>query len=467
MSSPSYDTQGRSEQQDWSDQEWEEMVKLRLPANLEEKALELKAWSRQRGVRSIADLLRALLVYASSGYSFQDLGIWATLKGVANISATAWRKRLDKSASWIDWLVCDMLKGEPVESAGLSPKQEGGRIMLVDATRLKTVGGTGDDLRLHWAYDFRGGRTEQVEITDHHDAERLSHFHLQKGDIAVLDAGYPVPTTVEEAKKQGIDVVLRATVSHMRLETEKGKVIQLKEQLKDQPYGETRRLQAMVKMKDGTRHEVALVAHRLPKEISLLAQERKRKQLQAKRGKHFNQNLVWWAGWVLLITTLDETQWSSRDVLRLYRARWQIELLFKRLKQLLDVHRIEIQDWARARIVAQLYLIVWLMQEGVQNWLGQQFEVLSQPPTQACGYELEEERSDGATLSSWRITHLSLQQVQLMLRGSWPTKRITACLDQLRRYLFTRPRQKRPHQQSSFLDWLSCKLGALARTAIP
>jgi hypothetical protein len=467
MSSLSYDTQEKLKQQDWSDQEWEELVKERLPANLEEKAMELKAWSRQRGVRSIADLLRAWLVYAALGYSFQMLGIWATLKGVANISETAWRKRLGKSASWIDWLVRAMLKGRESGQAWLGPGQKQRRIMLIDATRLKTVGGTGDDLRLHWAYDFGGGRTEQVEITDHHDAESLSHFQLQKGDIAVLDAGYPVPTTVQEAENQGIDVVLRATAGHVRLETEEGEVIHLKGLVRDQPYGETRRLKALVKGKDGTRRVVSLVAHRLPKEISNAAQERKRKQLQAKRGRHFNQDLVWWAGWVLLITTLDEKEWSNAEVLRLYRARWQIELIFKRLKQILDLHRIEIQDWARAQIVAQLYLIVWLVQEGVQNWLRQQFQSLSQPGAEACGYELEEEGTGRVTLSSWRITHLSLEQVQIMLRGTWPTRRILACLDQLRRYLFTRPRQKRPHQQTCFQIWLSGKLGTLAGTVTP
>jgi Transposase DDE domain len=283
----------------------------------------------------------------------------------------------------------------------------------------------------------------------------------------VLDAGYPVPTTVQEAENQGIDVVLRATAGHVRLETEEGEVIHLKGLVRDQPYGETRRSKALVKGKDGTRRVVSLVAHRLPKEISNAAQERKRKQLQAKRGRHFNQDLVWWAGWVLLITTLDEKEWSNAEVLRLYRARWQIELIFKRLKQILDLHRIEIQDWARAQIVAQLYLIVWLVQEGVQNWLRQQFQSLSQPGAEACGYELEEEGTGRVTLSSWRITHLSLEQVQIMLRGTWPTRRILACLDQLRRYLFTRPRQKRPHQQTCFQIWLSGKLGTLAGTVTP
>jgi IS4 transposase len=467
MSSRSYDTQGKHEQQDWADQEWEELVKQRLPANLEEKAIELKAWSRQRGVRSIADLLRALLVYASLGYSFQMLGIWATAKGVANISETAWRKRLSQSAAWINWLVRAMLRGPKPDLAWLGPGQRQRRIMLIDATRIKTVGGTGDDLRLHWAYDLIGGQTEQVEITDHHDAESLRHFRLKKGDIAVQDAGYPVPTTVEEAEKQGIDVVLRVTASHLRLETEEGKVIKLKDQIKRQPYAQTRRLPGKVKMKDGTRRDVQLIAHRLPKEISQAAQERKRKQLQAKRGKRFNQDLVWWAGWVLLITTLDEKEWSSAEILRLYRARWQIELIFKRLKQLLDVHRISIQDWARAQIVAQLYLIVWLVQEGVQNWLRGTFQSLSQSAQGECLSEPSDEDDPQWVPSLWRIAQLGGEQVQLMLRGTWKTSRLIACLDQLRRYLFVRRRPKRPHQETAFRDWLSRKMSALAVTSTP
>jgi hypothetical protein len=117
MSSRLYDTQEKPKQQDWSDEEWEELVRQRLPTDLEEKAIELKAWSRQRGVRSIPDVLRALLVYASWNYSFQMLLIWATLKGVGNIRATAWRKRLNKSAAWTAWLVCAMLSGPKADQA--------------------------------------------------------------------------------------------------------------------------------------------------------------------------------------------------------------------------------------------------------------------------------------------------------------------------------------------------------------
>ena len=74
------------------------------------------------------------------------------LLGLANISETAWRNRLKGATAWLLWLLGARLSGPqvPVQqrtSSGL------GRIILVDATRLKQVGGTGDDWRVHSAYE--------------------------------------------------------------------------------------------------------------------------------------------------------------------------------------------------------------------------------------------------------------------------------------------------------------------------
>ena len=81
---------------DLNDAAWNEVVSTRLPANLEEQARQLKAWKRKREVRSVPDLLRALLVYASCQYSFSELGVWAVLKGIGSLCERAWRKRLER-----------------------------------------------------------------------------------------------------------------------------------------------------------------------------------------------------------------------------------------------------------------------------------------------------------------------------------------------------------------------------------
>jgi hypothetical protein len=94
---------------DLNDQAWNEIVSTRLPSNLEEQARALKAWTRKRGLATVTDLLRALLVYAVCQYSFRELGIWAVLKGVGSLSERAWRKRFEKSQHWVKWLLSELL----------------------------------------------------------------------------------------------------------------------------------------------------------------------------------------------------------------------------------------------------------------------------------------------------------------------------------------------------------------------
>lgn len=76
------------------DEEWEEQVLRRLPAETEEQAFRLRAFVREREVKRVGDLLRALLAYVLCVSSFRHLGSWAVLLGIANISDAAWRKRL-------------------------------------------------------------------------------------------------------------------------------------------------------------------------------------------------------------------------------------------------------------------------------------------------------------------------------------------------------------------------------------
>ena len=63
MSSDVHDTLWSAEEQHraWLDNQWEDEVVARLPADLEVQAAKHKAWRRKRAIKSAADLLRALL----------------------------------------------------------------------------------------------------------------------------------------------------------------------------------------------------------------------------------------------------------------------------------------------------------------------------------------------------------------------------------------------------------------------
>ena len=73
---------------------WEQEIVSRLPANLEEQAKVLGALQRRRGIKQASQLLRAVLSWILCQRSLRQLGVWAVLLGIADLSDTAWRKRL-------------------------------------------------------------------------------------------------------------------------------------------------------------------------------------------------------------------------------------------------------------------------------------------------------------------------------------------------------------------------------------
>ena len=83
---------------------------------------------------------------------------------------------------------------------------------------------------------------------------------------------------------------------------------------------------------------VRLVAQR----ISGAAQQREleaAKQRASKNGHALSEATKQETEWILVATTLPE-RWSDEEVLLLYRARWQIERLFKLMKSLAHLARL-------------------------------------------------------------------------------------------------------------------------------
>jgi hypothetical protein len=447
----------------WNEEDWQALVK-RLPSEWEEQAIQLKAWQRLRKLARVADLLRALLVYAACGFSFRQLGLWATLVGVGCLSERAWRKRVERAQEWIRWLL-----------GGLIGSQQGpdwlpggsGRVLLVDASRLKTPGGSGEDVKVHSAYDLRAGRLDQVKVTDRHDGEGLQHVALRPGDIVVTDAGYQLGSSVQQGQAQGAYGVHRLSAHQVRLEREDGQKIDLKRLIKHQKYGTVR--EYLVWVWDPSHRErfaLRLVISLLPRQQAMQARARKRARIRLKKGPKANLAPAWWAGVMLLGTTLPQ-QWSSQDVVKLYRARWQIELLFKRLKQGLHLHLLPVKLWERAQTYVHLCLMVWFLQEQEAQELSVVLSgLLNEPEVDP----VQEQDEPDQLTPRWVISHGGLARCELetlrtLLHGSWTRQRMQDCLPQLRRYLVSRQRDKRLSQETEVQHWLRQQLAVLQKEA--
>lgn len=427
---------------------WETEVVPTLPPDLEDQARTRKAFQRVRGIRCATDLLRGLLAFVLFGMSTRHWGAWAVLIGLADISEAAWRKRLIHSSDWRAWLLVVSLH-QPVTAPPVPLPQRGRRVRLVDATRLAQTGGTGDDWRTHTAYALITGHLAEILVTDQTGGEHLDHVTLLAGASVVADGGYGYRRHGAAAQRHDADVILRIHPATFPVTDVRGTPIAVIAWLRTPRLGDTRQRRAYC-WYGNQRYAVRLVAQRLPAPAARAA--RRRKWVQArKKGRTITRATLIRAGWVLLVTTLPATAWPAADVLRLYRARWQAELLYKRMQQILDAHTIRGRTARAAEATVRALLLAWVLQERDSHELRtiltaiQTAAATDEPITAAVA-------ATPAWLSSWMLATLRIHTLRHQVGGSWTAARLRSCLPRLWRFLCTRRRRRQ--QETDTRRWL-------------
>ena len=116
----------------------------------------------------------------------------------------------------------------------------------------------------------------------------------------------------------------------------------------------------------GAEHRVScrIIARRVPEEVA--AQRRQKlKATYRKKGRTPSVERLAWCDWMILVTNVPEELLTPDEACVLYRARWQVELLFKRWKSqgLVGNLKGSTINMKMARMWARLLAVV------VQHWL--------------------------------------------------------------------------------------------------
>ena len=225
----------------------------------------------------------------------------------------------------------------------------------------------------------------------------------------------------------------------------------------------------------GQRFRGRLIACALPAAAAERARDKARKKA-SKQQRQLKEQTLLLAGWLLVFCSLPAASWSDSQVLALYRARWQIELLIKRMKSVLKLAQLRGKTALTNEATILALLVCWALQ---QQEAQQGREVLAHasphvatlaaaPASTSQDTAVPEQAAEPRerTVSSWLLTALGVQTLRTAVQGSWTPARLRACLPHLRRCVCESPR-RRQQQESTIRRQLRTQLAGAVPASSP
>jgi hypothetical protein len=327
---------------------------------LDASARETKAFSRRREITNAVDLLRLILAYCLGEGGLRSTAAWATSVGLADMTNVALLYRLRQCSEWLAMLVGQVL-------AAAAPEAGRGRLIrIVDATTVPKAGPAArkkNELwRIHSAFDLPHERFGHFELTDQREGETLDRIPVIKGEIRLADRAYLQPDRMAVVLEDGADFVIRAGWKSARWLDAEGRPFDLIAELRKATARGLIDRPIWIKRKGGEPLALRLVAVKKPPEAAAEARRKARRAAQ-REGHTISKRTLEAADWVILVTSLTPEEFTTEDVLALYRLRWRIELGFKRLKSLIGLRAPPGIDERSARPYLLAHLLIILLLE--------------------------------------------------------------------------------------------------------
>ena len=338
-------------------EDWD-LVKRLLPSDWQASARQCGALRRSRNVASAETLLRLILLHVAGGLSLRQTVVRAEIFGWASLSDVALLKRLRASANWLESL-CWGLWSSWDWPPGVAP---GRRWRIVDATTAQEPGATGIDWRVHYVVGLPSLACEFVAVTNCRGAETLCRIPVRPADVLLADRGYSHRAGVDWVLSQKADVIVRHQGPNFPLLESRSRAFDLLSALRGLHQHEPGTWKVCFQYQERT---WAVWLHAVRK--SAAAAQHTREALRKEHGAGVQAQPLELGEYVVVLPSLRPAAVPAPAVLGLYRGRWQIELVFKRLKSLLGVGELAKYDDASAKAWLQAKLLTALLMERLER----------------------------------------------------------------------------------------------------
>jgi len=325
-----------------------------LPTGWEEKARETGALVRPRNIKTAEELLCLNMLYITNEGSFQMASMGMKMSKGIQINKNACYNRIKGSGEWLRWMARELCatEGAAIEK----PSFLGDRaVKLLDASDETTKGKDKDTWRLHYVFNLFEFQCPSMELTTNKEGERLTRHKVTENDIMVADRIYCTMSGIEHVLENKGDFVLRFKSKAFHLYDEAGNRLELLPRIRHLKAFENTDIRCFYKLPNGQLRPLRIVAMKKDAKAIEETQRKMARKVSKKQEKEVQADTVELNEYVVLATSLDYT---NEQILELYRARWQIEQVFYRLKSLFGYGEVpsKNEDAVKAWFFGKLFL---------------------------------------------------------------------------------------------------------------
>lgn len=344
-------------------EDWQVVLSL-FPQNWKAMAKETGAMVRKfRNFKTEEDLMRTLLLHIARGYSLRETVVRAKKSNVSSVSDVALLKRLKLAKNWFKFLCVSLLQEAGI-TTGLNIN--GFNMRLFDGTTVKEPGQTGSLWRIHYSMNLPNLECDYFKITKtkgEGTGESFKQFPIAKNDCIIADRAYSTGPGVKYVHDNGGYILVRLHTTSLSLYSNTKNDFHLLTKLKKlKNEVHTGEWKVFVKSENGGFINGRICAVRKNKLSIQKAIQKIKKEARKKNVKTKPETLEY-AKYIIIFTTLPSKNFATVSILNWYRLRWQIELMFKRLKSLAGLGHLPKYDDDSAKSWLYGKLFVGLLTE--------------------------------------------------------------------------------------------------------
>lgn len=347
-------------------EDWELLVSL-FPEDWKDLAQQTNALKGLRQDKSPDNLIRTLLIHVGCGYSLRETVVRARRAQLADLSDVALLKRLRKSQRWLHELCQRLFKERSPDLPGCLARP----MRLIDATTVKEPGKTGSLWRIHYSMRWPDLACDYFKLTGSEGegtGESLTHFPVARDDYLLADRGYSHASSIHHVAQHGGFLTVRANPQGLHIADTKDQPFALLEQLRSiKKAGQIHWWNVRIPEPGGNRSVPGRLCILRKSQAAIALAQKKLRRKASKQGTTLKPETLIYAEYVIVFSTFPPEHFSAEEILECYRVRWQIELIFKRFKQIADLGHLPKYDDASAKAWLYGKLLVALLTEKLMS----------------------------------------------------------------------------------------------------